>query len=675
MKKIFKYLLLSIALMGIVSACDILNPVIEPADLGLGIKVFFPTKVVKGQPMTINGSGFKDVTEIEFPDGVRVTDFEIVSNDMIRVTAPAGIAAEGGKIIVRTADEQAESPLPLTLGKTVVSGFSKQAGEEIEIGEQLTIYGTDLEFINGIELLDKSGNPFVLSDASFQRKGTSSVVVIIPKNVQMDTFTGKVFTYDGQEILMPELTYKPSSGGGHWETQEIPVWETETPFADWSATIVIGPENFTDVKEGAIVRVYTKDKNGDYNPIFKHVDDWSDWGEFQGAKVDEDDYFEAPVPASAIAELQAKGLRFQGIGFTIAKVVLIQDVWIDGGGGGHWEHQENTIWDQETEFADWSATIAIPADMFADAQEGAVIRVLISGKGDDYNPIFKHVDDWSDWTEFQSEKVDEDGYFEAPIPAGALDELKAKGLRFQGIGFTITKVILIQDAWVDGGGNSDPVVIWDQETVFADWSATIAIPADMFADAKEGDVVRVYISGKGDDYNPIFKHMDDWSDWTEFQSAKADEDGYFEAPIPAGALDELKAKGLRFQGIGFTITKVELVPQGGGNGGNSGPAVIWDTETVFADWSATIVIESANFANVKEGNTLRVHIKDKGDDYNPIFKHVDDWSDWTEFQSNKVDEDGYFEAPVPAEAIAELQTSGLRFQGIGFTITKVELIP
>ncbi len=77
MKKILKFLgiCLSVALVGAFTACDILNPVIEPEDLGLGIKVFFPTKVVTNQPMTINGSGFKDVTEIEFPNGVKVTNF------------------------------------------------------------------------------------------------------------------------------------------------------------------------------------------------------------------------------------------------------------------------------------------------------------------------------------------------------------------------------------------------------------------------------------------------------------------------------------------------------------------------------------------------------------------------------------------------------------------------
>ena len=118
------------------------------ANVGLGIKVFSPTKVVTNQPMTINGSGFNDVTEIGFPGGIKVSDFEIVSNDMIRVNAPSGIPAEGGKIVVRTANGEAESRLPLTVGHTMVSGYSKQPGESAAGGELITVYGSDLEFIN-----------------------------------------------------------------------------------------------------------------------------------------------------------------------------------------------------------------------------------------------------------------------------------------------------------------------------------------------------------------------------------------------------------------------------------------------------------------------------------------------------------------------------------------------
>ena len=317
------------------------------------------------------------------------------------------------------------------------------------------------------------------------------------------------------------------------------IWDQKVIFDSWSATTVIPAENFAPAQEGQLIRVYFVNKGSDFNPVFKHVEDWSDWTDLQGGMVKEEEYFEAAITTDALAELQEKGLRFQGVGFTLVAVSLV-DPPVSG---------ETVIWDTETVFDSWSATAVIPASGFANAEEGDKIRVIVSGKGGDYNPIFKHVDDWSDWAELQGAKKDGEDFFEAAIPAGALEELQTKGLRFQGVGFTLVKVILVKAA----------VVIWDTETAFDSWSATLVIPAEMFAEAEEGQVIRGYVTNKGGDYNPIFKHVDDWSDWAELQGAiNKDGDEYFEAAIPAEAVEELKAKGLRFQGVGFTLTKVVL---------------------------------------------------------------------------------------------------------------------
>ena len=814
MKKIINYfgILLSVALLGAFSACTP-KEIIDADAAGLGIKTFFPTKVVTNQPIIINGTGFGNVREVVFPGGVSVTDIEHVGNGMIRVTTPAGIAAEGGKLIVRTTDDQAESKQELTLGNTVVSGFSKQDGEEIEGGQQLSVYGTDLEFICRAELIDPDGNPLILEDEDFYRKGTSLVIITIPRKIFEGTWVGKLYTFDGKEIDLPELTYKKPTSGGHWELvktvfwtnpdpegngvvnwnskyrfclegtdtnpdgpeclAELPadiwermknepfyllaqgsswvqmrivtgwwnyqwpdgsevdittgneriinnddgtyyikidlkgyeivdnmdkehflftgsgytplklffleggelpdggggggdtpggddtpidmegevIWSQETAFADWSATIAIPASKFATVQEGDVIRVYIKDKTGEFNPVFKHAEDWSDWPEF--VRVDGDNYFEAVVPAEAVDELKEKGLRFQGIGFTLVGVTLIQPtpespINVEG----------TVLFDTETAFDSWSATIVVPAEKFANVQEGDIIRVYFKNKSSDYNPVFKHAEDWSDWPEFV--RVDGDNYFEAAVPAEAIDELKTKGLRFQGIGFTLVAVSLIQ-----GGSAVQPegTILFDTETAFDSWSATIVVDPAKFADVKAGDIIRVYIKDKGADYNPVFKHVNDWSDWLEFR--RVDGDGYFEAVVLADAIDELKSTGLRFQGIGFTLVAVTLIPYS---------VTLWEGESVFDGWSATLVVDPDKFADVQAGNVIRVYIKDKGADFNAIFKHVADWSDWAELQNNKADGDGYFEAPVPAEAVDELKSSGLRFQGVGFTITKVVLL-
>lgn len=138
------------------------------------------------------------------------------------------------------------------------------------------------------------------------------------------------------------------------------------------------------------------------------------------------------------------------------------------------------------------------------------------------------------------------GYIEFDVKSNI-----GKRLQITGKNFTITYITQVNST------------LWSGETVFNDdWKETIVIDAGKFTNAKAGDIVRVYIRNKGSNYNPIFKHVDDWSDWTGFQGNidKNSSNEYFQAPIPSDGLNELKSKGLRFQGTGFTATKIVLIP-------------------------------------------------------------------------------------------------------------------
>ena len=381
MKKIFAYfgLVLSIALVGMFTAC---NPteIDEQAEAGLGIKVFFPTKVVAGQPMTISGTGLGDVKEVVFPTGVTVTAIEHVGNGMIRVTAPAGIAAGGGKLIVRSADDEAESSQELTLGHTVVSGFSKQDGEEISGGEQLTIYGQDLEFISRVELLDPDGNPYFLEDEDFYRKGTSQVIITIPKkNIFEGTWTGKLYTFDGQEIPLPELAYKPASDGGHWETVEDVIWENPDPEGNgavaWNGkyrfclegmdTNPDGPECIAEFPAD----IWEKIKTTPFYMTYSAGDSYqirvtTGWWSVQWLGADNDiapwnmaeriidngdgtfsilvDFSEDPAILEVIEQ---QHLLFTGSGYTPLRLSFKEDIWVDG--GGHWETVKTYVWQND----------------------------------------------------------------------------------------------------------------------------------------------------------------------------------------------------------------------------------------------------------------------------------------------------------------------------------------
>ena len=579
------------------------------ANVGLGIKAFFPTKVVTNQPVTINGSGFNGVTEIEFPGGAKVTDFEIIGNDMIRVITPAGIPSDGGKIIVRTADDEAESRLPLTLGHTNVTGFSKQPGDVASGGELITVYGTDLEFITGVELLDAEGEPQLYDHKDFYRKGTNNLVFRIPqRNIYDGVFTGKLFTYDGQTILLPELTYEPGAADGHMEIIKVMIWENKGQLGDinWSSNYRFAGEGFQTGEECYIVPadVWNKMKNESFkvkikgaNPQIRVTDAW--WQKtwtgndiFPGneALADNGDgtwTLTVTIGNDPVYDLlDVQHLLFTGSGYSVEEIYFEEEQWVDGPGGGDeqefiWQNDgslgENN-WANVYRFAPESNSTGeecytVPQDIW-DRMKTETFFIVVRGS----NPSIRLTTGWWDGdatytgadVSVGNDLLTDNGDGTWTLTVNLANERLAElmdshHLLITGGVFTVESMYFFHGTPGGGGGGggggaeTDPGVIWNIETVFDSWSATIIVPAAKFKDAAEGNIIRVTIKDKGSDYNPIYKHVEDWSDWAEIQAGQVDGDGYFEAPIPAAALDELKEKGLRFQGVGFTIVKVELL--------------------------------------------------------------------------------------------------------------------
>lgn len=378
MKNIFKLFVAFLAVFFTASLTGCVEEQLDSADVGLHIKVFFPTKVVAGQPITINGSGFSEATEIVFPSDVVVSDFEIISNDMIRVNAPAGISAEGGYVVVRTAEDDAESPLPLTLGKTVISGYSLQSGESIQGGQQMTIYGTDLEFITSIELIDADGNPLIIDHKDFYRKGTSFIVFTVPQNIYTGTFAGKVSTYDNQTFTMPEIAYEPAPTG-YWETVKTIIWKNEDPAGNgaisWSGKYRFGLEG-TDGNNECIAQIpaetWEKMKTGtfymgyaDNDPQIRVTTGWwsTTWTGndiFPGNELITDNGDGTYALAVTLAGdplldlIDQQHLLFTGDRYTPLELYFLEEVWVEFGSGP----EEVVMWENDgsTGETGWSGT-------------------------------------------------------------------------------------------------------------------------------------------------------------------------------------------------------------------------------------------------------------------------------------------------------------------------------
>lgn len=524
MKHIINYLgvLLAVVLIGTTfTACS--DDDAESASVGLGIKVFSPTKVVTNQPMTINGSGFDGVTEIEFPGGQKVTSFEIVSNDMIRVNAPAGLPAEGGKIIVRTADNEAESRLPLTIGHTNVTGFSKQPGETAAGGELITVYGSDLEFINSVELLDADGNPQMIDHKDFYRKGTSNLIFRVPqKNIYKETWVGYLHTYDGQKFALPELTYEPAADEGHWETVKTIIWENDGSHGNisWSSDYRFAPETNSTGEEIATIPtdIWEKMKTETFYILAKPNADWynvrittgwwdpnwnvGDIGAGNESIIFNEDgtfYIELNFTGDAdfVGALDARHLLFTGEGYTPLQLYFAEDVWV--GGGGHSEIVKTTIWKNDGTHGNinWSSDYRFAPETNSTGEEIATIPtdiwqkmktetfyILAQPNADWYN--VRITTGWWDpnWSVGDigagNERIilNEDGTFYIELNftddaafVGALDE---RHLLFTGEGYTPLELYFAEEVWVGGGGNeAKETVIWqgDGSAGAVSWSS------------------------------------------------------------------------------------------------------------------------------------------------------------------------------------------------------------
>ena len=531
MKNIFKFFgtILTIVLTAALTGCT-LEEQFESAEAGLHIKVFFPTKVVAGQPMTINGSGFADATKVVFPGDIEVTDFEIVSNDMIRVNAPAGIAAEGGKIRVCTEAEETESPLPLTLGNTVISGYSANAGDQIDGGAQITIYGKDLEFITGVELLDTDGNPDLIEDELFNRKSTGNIIFTVPKKVYEGTFVGKVYTIDGKTFEMPELTYKPASDGGYFETVEHIIWENPDPAGigsvSWSSQYRFYGEGNADSNNECIAMIsadhWNLIKTGTFYLKFAPAADayqirantgwWSfdSAGEFDIHGGDEriidngDGTFslaytltEEPLASGILGLIDEQHLLFTGSGYTPLALYYTEEVWVPG--GGTVEIVRTSIWknDGSVGAASWSAHIYRFGMEGADANNECIATIAPElwekMKTTPFNVQIQPAADWwqirmlDGWWSIGNDEANDispntpdkyvdngDGTYtfvvdlqSYPNPDTPLASVvDAQHLLFAGADFIILEMYWEEEIIVEGGGGSSETVVWENDGSF-----------------------------------------------------------------------------------------------------------------------------------------------------------------------------------------------------------------
>lgn len=120
---------------------------------------------------------------------------------------------------------------------------------------------------------------------------------------------------------------------------------------------------------------------------------------------------------------------------------------------------------------------------------------------------------------------------------------------------------------VDPVGPTDGVLWSGSEDLKTDWSASVSIPAEKFADIKADDTLIFTFTKGSTDYFQI-KIMD--GDWTPLVSPKTNKwdcvelsDSPYEVKISAADASALKAKGMVVSGYGIVIKSVAVKSAGG----------------------------------------------------------------------------------------------------------------
>lgn len=263
------------------------------------------------------------------------------------------------------------------------------------------------------------------------------------------------------------------------------------------------------------------------------------------------------------------------------------------------------------------------------------------------------------------------GYVEVVLTSTAASEIQNYGgLYIKGGNITLKSIDLIYDNGV--APEMTPTTIWTGSVTSEHdaISAETNIDASNFASAKAGDKIRFYFSNNdGETYYQMCAITKDgsWNTSHEYMSYTGVTAPTADITIVAEGLDDLKARGLYFQGKHITITKAELLQ----------PTWIAESTWTGSIGSSETGVDASYFSSAVAGNKLRFHFtKDIEDSYYQLTVVVKDGSWAYHYYMN------YETVTAPTHDIEleagdnldNLVARGLYVIGKNITINKIELL-
>lgn len=305
------------------------------ASQNLSVSSFYPTIVMEGTQVEVNGTAMSRVTEVVFPGGIVSTDFTVVDDRILNVIAPAGVSETEAPLIVRAEGDEAQSRQTIRQAVPTFSTYTYTDNAGAVTGTDMTIEGKDLLLVESVTFTG-SDDVLVIPAMEMTRKTNDAIKITLPDNTPIGDNIQVTLTFkNGTTLGLPSLEVIAGTGGGTWVEQEVVLFEGE-PFeiGNWGS-MQIGAAQLAGIKEGDVIRVYFTDAaSGAQGSLKCTASGWPGLTpelEYFDLTADEiaAGYYMRTVTADMVTALNGYDLVISGHDYTVTKVSLFTSVWVE----------------------------------------------------------------------------------------------------------------------------------------------------------------------------------------------------------------------------------------------------------------------------------------------------------------------------------------------------------
>ena len=330
------------------------------------------------------------------------------------------------------------------------------------------------------------------------------------------------------------------------------IWSGEK-IIDWNANaIVVDKALFASANVGDVLHITVSAVSGGY-PQVGVAYPGSGTDIEPGKHLEAAGVIDIPVTGDMLKCAKVNGLQFKGDGMTITSITLESGVYEGRPNDAIWVGNANEGFQVNKAHLN-----------LMNIEAGDIIKVNFSTAGSYINlcPSQKGPSDWNWDNPYSLTKVEEADNVQFTVN----DALVTNPYHLiVNTNYSVTSVQVIKKEM------TDVATLWSGEKVFSTWDDWFILPDSKFLSAKAGYKLRFTITNLfettvGEDHwNHAMLFVKNGSNWSDLEnsgeiSLTATVPYVYEMTFTAATLEVAKNYGIIIQGRGYTITKVELVP-------------------------------------------------------------------------------------------------------------------